>query len=102
MQFNLFAEQPEKKEVVVEKVIKKVVEKVDRGFLYSEQYRHRCEVRWLLSVRTAQGQAGKALLRDYLNKPAVQSRRENLVKDIQEQWREGNRGEKGQWSVILS
>lgn len=55
----------------------------------SEEYRHQCEVRYILSERALRG---KEWLRQFLNQPAVQPRRERLEKDIWEQWQKGNRG----------
>jgi hypothetical protein len=60
----------------------------------SDEFRHRCEVRWLLSERTRRGQAGKAWLRGYLSNL---SRRNRLEKDILTQWALGNRGDHGEW-----
>lgn len=71
----------------------------EQPYTHSEQYRHRCEVRWLLAKRTQLGTAGKAWLNGYLQKPAVQSRRKQLETDIYSQWMAGNRGEPGEWVV---
>jgi len=68
-------------------------------YTHSEQFRHRCEVRWLLAKRTQLGTAGQAWLKGYLQKPAVQHRRKQLEDDLFTQWQGGNRGEKGVWVV---
>jgi hypothetical protein len=65
----------------------------------SEKFRHRCEVRWLLSERASRGQLGKVWLRDYLSK-LKDARRFNLERDIRSQWMEGNRGEAGEWAAV--
>jgi hypothetical protein len=61
------------------------------------EFRHRCEVRWLLSERTRRGKAGMQWLRDYLQSSPVKGRRERLEMDIRLQWIAGNRGEPGIW-----
>jgi len=71
----------------------------EQGYTWSEQYRHRCEVRWLLSERASRGQLGKVWLRGYLSK-LKDARRFNLERDILSQWQEGNRGEAGVWAVV--
>jgi hypothetical protein len=59
-------------------------------FTYSEEYRHQCEVRFILNERRLRG---KEWLRQFLNQKAVQPRRLRLEKDIWEQWSKGNKGE---------
>lgn len=67
----------------------------ESSFTYSEEYRHQCEIRFLLSERTLRG---KEWLRHFLNQPAVKRRRERLEIDIWQQWKKGNRGQvKGLW-----
>lgn len=68
-------------------------------YTYTEEFRHRCEVRWLIRKRTQLGTAGKAWLKNFLQKPAVQSRRKQLEDDLHSQWMAGNRGENGEWVV---
>ena len=63
----------------------------------TEQFRHRCEVRWLLSERTARGRDGILWLRGYLGK-LPEGRRKNLEKDIRCQWTEGNRVARYSWA----
>jgi hypothetical protein len=70
----------------------------ERGWTWTEEYRHQCEVRHLIAERIILGEGiGKNWLRGYLDKPAVKARKEKLKKDILEQWGKGNRGQKGMW-----
>jgi hypothetical protein len=60
-----------------------------------EEYRHQCEVRYVLSLRV--NDRNKAL--EYL-KLVREKRKEKANKlelDCKEQWNLGNRGEKGEW-----
>ena len=67
----------------------------ESSFTCSEEYRHQCEVRFILSERALRG---KEWLRQFLNQPAVKHRRERLEIDIWQQWQKGNRGQvKGLW-----
>jgi hypothetical protein len=65
----------------------------------SQQFRHRCEVRWLINERVNRGKVGSQWLRDYLGKSAVRHRRSDLERDIRLQWSLGNRGDWGEWGV---
>jgi len=63
----------------------------------TEKYRHECEVRVYLRERSQKGKEG---LRKMLNHPKLSTkRREQLVKDIWEQWTLGNKGEEGCWKL---
>lgn len=62
------------------------------GESVSEEYRHQCEVRWVLRLRAKDRMASLK----YLNK-ACPRRTMPLRKDCEEQWQLGNRGEKGDW-----
>ena len=60
-----------------------------------EEYRHQCEVRYVLSLRVED--RNKAL--EYL-KLVREKRKEKANKlelDCKEQWNLGNKGEKGEW-----
>jgi hypothetical protein len=65
----------------------------------SEEYRHRCEVRHLIAERIRRGPDGKVWLQGYLVK-LHQPRRQNLERDIRQQWSAGNKGQRGMWSVV--
>lgn len=62
----------------------------------SEDYRHQCEVRFVLLLRVM----GRQKMLDYLD--AVKKERgdkssDKLAKDAREQWNKGNRGVQGDW-----
>ena len=69
----------------------------DVPYSHSEEFRHRCEVRWLIAERIRRGKDGKAWLLGYLQK--VGPRRMQLERDILDQWRLGNRGDYGLWAA---
>lgn len=59
-----------------------------------ENYRHQCEVRYWIKLRKEKGlQEFRRLIETY----GLGSRRPSVMRDIQDQWIKGNRGEKGQW-----
>lgn len=59
-----------------------------------EEERHRCEVRQLLAWRK---EWGLQRFQGYIQNPRFDSRRPELYRDFAEQWKRGNRGEKGDW-----
>ena len=59
-----------------------------------EPYRHQCEVRQLLKWRA---EKGLAWFREYISANRFGGRKAKLLGDVAEQWKLGNRGEKGQW-----
>ena len=54
-----------------------------------EEFRHQCEVRYLLKYRH---QNGLRAIRQLLANPAYKKRLIKLQKDMADQWRKGNRG----------
>ena len=62
--------------------------------LSDEEQRHRCEIRQLLAWRK---EWGLQRFQRYLQTAGFDSRRPKLVRDFAEQWKRGNRGEKGRW-----
>ncbi len=69
---------------------------IERGFTWSEEYRHQCEVRLVLRKRIEdRNEAFK-----YLGK--VKEKRGDeaagkLERDVRDQWSKGNRGEEASW-----
>lgn len=61
---------------------------------YSEEYRHRCEVRELIRLRVIHG---PSWLRGHLLDRRVDKRSKKLSEDVWKQWVLGNRGEEGMW-----
>lgn len=59
-----------------------------------ETYRHQCEVRQLLKWRT---ERGLQWFREYISTHGFGGRKAKLLGDVAEQWKLGNRGEKGIW-----
>lgn len=69
---------------------------IERGFTWSEEYRHQCEVRQVIKWRRED--RNKAI--DYLE--SVKKKRgggsgEKLERDVLTQWKLGNRGKEGDW-----
>ena len=62
--------------------------------LEDEEYRHQCEVRQLLKWRT---ERGLQWFREYISTHGFGGRKTKLLGDVAEQWKLGNRGEKGIW-----
>ena len=59
-----------------------------------ERWRYECEIRQLLKYRTKFGLTG---FRGYFANPKFDKRREQLAKDMYDQWKKGNRGQIGDW-----
>ena len=59
-----------------------------------EEHRHRCEVRQLLKWRA---EKGLQWFREYISTYGFGGRKAKLLNDVAEQWKRGNRGEKGTW-----
>jgi len=71
---------------------------VDSTSIVSEEYRHRCEVRWLIAQRVKMGPSvGIGWLQKYLRSKHVKTRRASLEMDIKKQFRLGNRGQYDIW-----
>ena len=66
----------------------------EKDFKSSEEYRHQCEVRWLLRFRNEQG---LQRFREYLRSPGFGARLTRILHDVSEQWKKGNRGRLGDW-----
>lgn len=73
-----------------------VLPDIERGFTWTQEYRHQCEVRQVLKWR----KEDRSHALDYLE--AVKKKRgasagEQLERDVKDQWTKGNRGEHGDW-----
>ena len=69
---------------------------IERGFTWSPEYRHQCEVRQVIKWRRED--RNKAI--DYLEavkKKRGQSAGDELERDVITQWQLGNRGKDGDW-----
>ena len=59
----------------------------------SEDFRHQCEVRYVLQLRVK----GRQPMLDYFTEVKKKRSTDNLEKDAREQWNKGNRGNEGDW-----
>jgi hypothetical protein len=59
--------------------------------LNEQEHKHRCGVRQLCQWRA---EWGLAKFREYLSKYKLDSQ---LLKDFADQWKKGNKGNKGEW-----
>ena len=64
--------------------------------LSDEEYRHQCEVRYILQWRAFDRSQAIKYLSD-VRKRRGDDAADRLVNDCKEQWERGNRGEKGDW-----
>jgi hypothetical protein len=60
---------------------------------WSEEYRHQCEVRYVLQLRVK----GRQQMLDYFEEVKKWRKPDKLEKDAREQWNKGNRGKEGDW-----
>jgi hypothetical protein len=60
---------------------------------WSEEYRHQCEVRYILQLRVK----GRQQMLDYFEEVKKWRKPDKLEKDAREQWNKGNRGKEGDW-----
>lgn len=66
----------------------------NENWLYSEEYRHQCDVRFVLKVRQEQGLQN---FRKYVAESGLYKRWHKIEKDFNDQWRKGNRGSTNDW-----
>jgi hypothetical protein len=59
----------------------------------SEEYRHQCEVRYVLQLRVK----GRQQMLNYLEEVKKWRNPDKLEKDAREQWNKNNRGNEGDW-----
>ena len=59
----------------------------------SEDYRHQCEVRYVLMLRVQ----GRQKMLDYFDDVKKWRSTEKIEKDARDQWNKGNRGIHGDW-----
>ena len=62
----------------------------------SEEYRHQCEVRYVLQWRTADRNVAMNYISDVRRKRG-DADADRLEEDCKDQWSKGNRGAKGDW-----
>ena len=61
---------------------------------YSQEFRHQCDVRYLLKVRTEQGLVN---FREWVVKTGLSKRWHQVSEDFNDQWKKGNRGADSDW-----
>jgi len=66
----------------------------NENWLYSEEFRHQCEVRFALKARQEQGLQN---FRKWVVETGLYKRWHLIEKDFNAQWRKGNRGNVGEW-----
>ena len=59
----------------------------------SEEFRHQCEIRYVLQLRVK----GRQPMLDYLEQVKKWRSTDKLEKDAREQWNKGNRGNEKDW-----
>ena len=59
----------------------------------SEEFRHQCEVRYVLKLRLK----GRQPMLDYFEEVKKWRNLDKLEKDSREQWNKNNRGNEGDW-----
>jgi hypothetical protein len=62
---------------------------------HSDEYRHQCLVRWLISMRIADRARAMQWLQEWQRRHPGST----LERDVRQQWALGNRGAKGDWRV---
>ena len=67
-----------------------------RAMKSTEKFRHECEVRHLLNLRTADTDAAYLYLTKVPAKRGIASA-SKLLEDSRRQWKWGNRGDRGMW-----
>jgi hypothetical protein len=64
------------------------------NWLNSEEFKHQCDVRYLLKVRHEQGLVN---FREWVVKTGLSKRWHLVSKDFNDQWKKGNRGSLSDW-----
>jgi hypothetical protein len=71
----------------------KLIEYDKNHYSWSKEFRHQCEVRFVLKLRLT----GRQPMLDYLEEVKKWRKTEPLEKDAREQWNKNNRGNEGDW-----
>ena len=64
------------------------------SWLLSAEYRHQCEIRFVLKARQEQGLQN---FREWVVKTGLSKRWHLISQDFNDQWKKGNRGAVGDW-----
>jgi hypothetical protein len=74
----------------------KVLPDIERGFTWSEEYRHQCEVRTVIRWRMEDRNRALNYMEEVKKKRGKEAG-EMLERDVRDQWTKGNRGKEGDW-----
>jgi hypothetical protein len=73
-----------------------VLPDLERGFTWTEEYRHQCEVRTVIRWRRDDRSRALNYLEDVRKKRGKEAG-DRLENDVRDQWAKGNRGQEGDW-----
>ena len=73
-----------------------VLPNIERGFTWSEEYRHQCEVRTVIRWRREDRNKAHEYL-EAVKKKRKEEAGQHLERDVRDQWSKGNRGAEGDW-----
>jgi hypothetical protein len=73
-----------------------VLPEIERGFTWTEEYRHQCEVRTVIRWRREDRSRALNYLEEVKKKRGKEAG-ERLENDVRDQWIKGNRGQEGDW-----
>ena len=74
----------------------KVLPDIERGFTWTQEYRHQCEVRTVIRWRIEDRNRALNYMEEVKKKRGKEAG-EMLERDVRDQWTKGNRGKEGDW-----
>lgn len=74
----------------------KVLPDIERGFTWTQEYRHQCEVRTVIRWRMEDRNRALNYMEEVKKKRGKEAG-EMLERDVRDQWTKGNRGKEGDW-----
>lgn len=73
-----------------------VLPNIERGFTWTQEYRHQCEVRTVIRWRIEDRNRALNYMEEVKKKRGKEAG-EMLERDVRDQWTKGNRGKEGDW-----
>lgn len=73
-----------------------VLPDIERGFTWTQEYRHQCEVRTVIRWRMEDRNRALNYMEEVKKKRGKEAG-EMLERDVRDQWTKGNRGKEGDW-----
>ena len=73
-----------------------VLPDIERGFTWTQEYRHQCEVRTVIRWRMEDRNRALNYMEEVKKKRGKEAG-EMLERDVRDQWTKGNRGAEGDW-----